>query len=111
MEEKAIYPQVHPNSVLEGVSEKYFENCLPRGWQSEKPKDFGIDRIVTPMINGQIPGLHFFVQLKATGDAKGKLEVRLKRTTLNYLFNRLEPGMVVLMMMPNKRPGGSGCSR
>jgi len=96
MEEKAIYPQRHPSKVMERASEKHFEKYIPDAWLSEKPiEDYGIDRIITPAINGQIPGINFSVQLKSTKDAEGKLATRLEKTTLRYLLNRLEPVMLV----------------
>jgi hypothetical protein len=96
MEHKPVYPKRHPNKVMERTSEKYFERYVPDAGLSEKPtEDYGIDRIIIPAINGQIPGLNFSVQLKSTTDAKGKLAARLDKTTLRYLLNRLEPVMVV----------------
>jgi hypothetical protein len=65
-------------------------------WIVDKPSDYGIDLIVTPVLGGNVIGLNFSLQLKAKNDVKGKWEVRLKKTTLNYLFNRLEPVMIVL---------------
>jgi len=90
------YPIRHPNNILEGTSETYFRTQLSPEWLIEKPIDFGIDFIVTPVVNNQVLGLSFSVQLKAQRAAGNKPEVRLKKSTLNYLFTRLEPAMVVL---------------
>lgn len=96
MTKKREFPNRHNNSVLEEISERYFRNKLPSPWVVDKPKDFGIDLTVTPVINGNVIGMYFSVQLKATKELKGKIQVRLKKTTLNYLFNRLEPVMIIL---------------
>lgn len=90
------YPNRDRNAVLEEESERYFRTLLPVDWIVDKPKDYGIDMIVTPVFEGNVIGLNFSVQLKGQNDVKGKWEVRLKKTTLNYLFIRLEPVMVVL---------------
>lgn len=89
-------PIRHENSILEATSERFFRNCIPVEWLVEKPIDYGIDLNITPVVNGNVFGLNFSVQLKAKNDAKNKLSIRLKKTTLNYMFNRLEPIMVVL---------------
>jgi tetratricopeptide (TPR) repeat protein len=96
MNGKREFPERHEHSTLEAISETFFRNHLPPSWIVDKPVDFGIDLNVTPVINGNVVGLNFSVQLKAQNDTKGKLETRLKKTTLNYLFNRLEPIMIVL---------------
>jgi tetratricopeptide (TPR) repeat protein len=96
MEDDAKYPQQHDNLVKERISEWFFRRLIPVAWIVDKPEDYGIDLIVSPVLNGKVVGLNFSVQLKSTKDAKGKLETRLKKSTLNYLFNRLEPAMVVL---------------
>lgn len=96
MENETTYPQHHPNLVLEKISEQFFTNLIPPAWIIDKPQDFGIDLIISPVLNGNVVGLNFSVQLKSKHDVAEKLEVRLKKTTLNYLFTRLEPVMVVL---------------
>lgn len=93
---KRNYPHRDKNSVLEGESERLFRNQVPPEWIIDKPIDYGIDLIVTPVLGGNVVGLNFSVQLKAQHELKGKWETRLKKTTLNFLFNRLEPVMVVL---------------
>lgn len=90
------YPIHHENSALEKVSEIIFLQNLPKGWIVDKPNnDFGVDFIVTPVSNNIVEGLYFSVQLKAKRKLE-RLSVRLKKSTLNYLFTRLEPTMVVL---------------
>lgn len=90
------YPKRDQNSVLESESERYFRGILPIEWLVDKPNDYGIDLIVTPVLSESVIGLNFSVQLKAKNNVNKKWEVRLKKTTLNYLFNRLEPVMIVL---------------
>jgi tetratricopeptide (TPR) repeat protein len=96
MEMNGPFPQRHPNHTQESVSEKYFRNCLPRDWVVDKPTDYGIDLIVYPVISGNVTGLKFVVQLKSKLDTGEKLTIRLKKSTLNYLFNGSDPAMVVL---------------
>lgn len=90
------YPNRDSNSLIEAESERHFRDKLPVGWIVDKPTDYGIDLNVTPVLGGNVVGLNFSVQLKGQNDVKGKWEVRLKKTTLNYLFNRLEPVMILL---------------
>lgn len=90
------FPIRHPNTVLESISEKYFKKHLPESWIAEKPTDYGIDWIISLVKNNCVVGLNFSVQLKAKHNIQGKPAIRLKKSTLNYLFNRLEPGMIVL---------------
>jgi len=91
MEMNGPYPQRHPSHTQEDVSEEYFKSCLPREWYVEKPKkDYAIDLFVHLVINGNVVGLKFALQLKSKQDAKGKLESRLEKSTLNYLFTGLD---------------------
>jgi len=90
------YSLRHPNSVLETVSENYFRSRLPPAWLTDKPVDFGIDFIVTPVINDQVLGLSFSVQLKAQRVSGNQPRVRHKKSTLNYFFTRTYPAMVIL---------------
>lgn len=106
---KSVYPNRDRNAVLEEESERYFRTLLPVDWIVDKPRDYGIDLIVTPVFEGNVIGLNFSVQLKAQNDVKGKWEIRLKKTTLNYLFNRLEPVMVVLTTRKTTKADGNGC--
>lgn len=69
---------------------------LPLDWLVDKPNDYGLDLIVTPVLSENVVGLNFSVQLKAKNNVNKKWEIRLKKTTLNYMFNRLEPVMLVL---------------
>ena len=96
MEMNGPFPQRHPNHTQESVSEKYFKNRLPRDWIADKPTDYGIDLIIYPVIGGNVPGLKFVVQLKSKQDAGEKLAIRLRKSTLNYLFNGSDPAMAVL---------------
>lgn len=96
MKQSGKYPVEHDNTILEKISERYFRNVLPVQWLVDTPSDYGIDLIVGLVVNNEVIGLNFSVQLKAKNDCKGKIEVSLKKTTLNYLFSRLEPAMLVL---------------
>jgi tetratricopeptide (TPR) repeat protein len=93
---KRIYPKRDQNATLERESEIYYTSRMPVEWIVDELSDYGIDLVVTPVFGENVIGLNYSVQLKAQNDVKGKWEVRLKKTTLNYLFTRLEPVMVVL---------------
>lgn len=83
------------NSILESKSEHFFLERLPTSWFHDKPKDFGIDLIINIVNNNYVTGFNFSVQLKSSHVKNESLSVRLKRSTINYLFTRLEPVMIV----------------
>ncbi len=67
------YPIRDDNAILESVSEQYFKEHLPAAWIREKPQaDYGVDLNVTLVVNNEVIGLNFSVQLKAKNDCKGK---------------------------------------
>lgn len=91
------FPEEHSNKILEKESIRYFQNKFPVEWIYETPhEDYGIDLNVGIVDNSKVLSLNFSVQLKAKKNCKGKLSVTLKKTTLRYLMERLEPIMIVL---------------
>ena len=91
------FPKRHKNHILESKSEKFFKDHLPEEWVAEKPIDYGIDYKVEIIIDEQVIGENFSVQLKAH-DKLGKdnlISVNLDRTTINLYLARLEPILII----------------
>lgn len=83
---------------LEEVSRRFFQQCLPKNWTSEKPEnDYGLDCRVDLFDEEKATGLELLVQLKSS--EKATLEdtetVRLSTSTYNYLWNKLQVAMLV----------------
>ncbi|MDR6372336.1 tetratricopeptide (TPR) repeat protein [Chryseobacterium bernardetii] len=91
------FPQRHKNHVLESMSEKFFKDHLPEEWIAEKPIDYGIDYKVEIIIDDEVVGQNFSVQLKSHVRLKddGLISISLARSTVNYYLARLEPILVV----------------
>ena len=59
-------PNRHNNHILETESNKFYNNHVPNEWFSDKPEnDYGIDFTTNIVINNEVTGLNFSVQLKA----------------------------------------------
>jgi hypothetical protein len=87
------YPQRPETHNLETSSERFFEECLPRTWSSEKPRhDYGVDLRVDIFEDNRATGLEFLVQLKSSHRAAiGETErIRLDLATYNYLAQKLQ---------------------
>lgn len=94
-------PQRHRNHVLETASNKFFNNCLPNEWFADKPEhDYGIDYNTNIVINGEVTGLNFSVQLKAKERDRNpeQASVSLKNSTLRLYRTRLEPVLLVIFV-------------
>lgn len=92
------YPQRHNNHDLETVSERYFNNALPKDWVSHKhPSDYGVDLIVEIFENGFALGAELLVQLKSSQKASdgSREKVILGVSTYNYLWDKLQVTMLV----------------
>lgn len=92
------YP-IRPNSHnLEALSERFFEQSLPRNWTSDKPSnDYGVDLRVDIFEDDQATGLEFLVQLKSSQNAS-EMEtetITLRIETYNHLWDRLQVVMLV----------------
>ena len=92
------YPIRSNSHQLEEVSFRYFRNLLPENWLAEKVvNDYGVDLKVEIFENKQAVGLELDVQLKASikNDRKNFVCIRLKTSTYNYLWDRLQVVMLV----------------
>lgn len=91
-------PKRHNNHILENESNKFFNNNLPLSWFVDKPEnDYGIDYITNIVVNNEVTGLYFSVQLKAkeTEQNKNSVNIQFKTSTLNFYKSRLEPVLLV----------------
>lgn len=91
-------PKRHNNHILENESNKFFNNNLPLSWFVDKPEnDYGIDYITNIVINNEVTGLYFSVQLKAKEieQNKNSINIQFKTSTLNFYKSRIEPVLLV----------------
>jgi hypothetical protein len=89
----------------EEASERFFRNCLPRNWATEKPiNDYGVDLRVDLFEGNRATGLELLVQLKSSeGSTDGESEtVRLRVATYNLLWNKLQVAMLVKFIESEK---------
>lgn len=95
---KAVYPQRPEAHQLEEASRRYFVQCLPANWASERTaNDYGIDLRVDIFEGNAATGLELLVQLKASERASdGDTEsIDLRATTYNMLRDKLQVAMLV----------------
>ncbi|MGX5732131.1 DUF4365 domain-containing protein [Pseudoxanthomonas beigongshangi] len=93
-----IYPQRPQAHQLEEASRRYFVQCLPANWASERPdNDYGIDLRVDMFEGNAATGLELLVQLKASERAAdGDTEsIDLRAATYNMLWDELQVAMLV----------------
>jgi hypothetical protein len=82
----------------EAASELFFRQHLPDRWIWDTPaNDYGIDGRVGVVEHGQVTGLEFLVQLKASlsSSAADHERIRLNVSTYNYLMHALSVAMLV----------------
>jgi hypothetical protein len=87
------YPQRPHIHVLETISERFFEGCLPPSWTTRTTEnDYGIDRYVDICAEQEASPLEFLVQLKSSeAESRGDTEIiQLKVSTYNYLWDKLQ---------------------
>ena len=92
------YPQRVNNHQLEEASERFFNQCLPRNWTSQKPdQDYGVDLQVDLYQDQNATGLELLVQLKASQNASvaDYETIRLSTSTYNYLWDKLQVVMLI----------------
>jgi len=92
------YPQRINNHQLEEMSERHFNDHLPRNWTCEKPaQDYGVDLRVDLYHGQSATGLELLVQLKASAESSGQEYeiIRLATTTYNHLWDKLQVVMLV----------------
>lgn len=91
-------PVRHANHILESKSKRFLESNLPNEWVFNVPSsDYGIDYNIDIVINNQVTGLNFSIQLKGTASNKkiDHAKVSLKHSTLSFYNGRLEPVMLI----------------
>lgn len=92
------FPIRSESHQIEEISERFFRDSLPRNWTAEKPgNDYGVDLRVDMFELNQATGLELLVQLKASVEpaAADSETVRLKTTTYNLLWEKLQLAMLV----------------
>jgi tetratricopeptide (TPR) repeat protein len=100
-----LKPKRHQNHILENESNKFFNNHLPLSWFVDKPEnDYGIDYITNIVINNEVTGLYFSVQLKAKefDSNTESVNIQFKTSTLNFYKSRLEPVLIVAFVRQEK---------
>jgi hypothetical protein len=94
----AVYPQRPEAHQLEEASRRFFVQCLPANWASERPaNDYGVDLRVDIFEGNAATGLELLIQLKASEQAAdGDTEsIDLRATTYNMLRGKLQVAMLV----------------
>lgn len=83
---------------LETISENYFKNNIPTSWIVNKPAlDYGTDYDCEIVIDNEVTGMTFLVQLKATQEEVNEkyVKVILKKTTINRWLVKLNPTILI----------------
>jgi hypothetical protein len=92
------YPTRSTSHVLEELSERYLRDHLPRTWTLDRPsKDYGVDCRIDIFELNKATGLELLIQLKASQRASARTyeSVRLRTTTYNYLWDKLQIVMLI----------------
>lgn len=92
------FPQRPDSHQLEEISERFFLQCLPKNWTTDKPKnDYGVDLRVDMFEESNATGLELLIQLKASAQpsSNDNEPVQLKVATYNLLWNKLQVAMMV----------------
>jgi len=99
-EKKPRLPGLTRAFELEALSRQYVERVLPANWICRRVEDdFGLDLRVEIGAEGQVTGLEFSIQLKATDHLKASgddVVHRCKVSTAEYFLRRPEPVMYVV---------------
>ena len=93
-------PQRTDSHILEGLSNRFFQNNLPKNWTISKPEnDYGVDFVVNIFDGHNASPYQLNIQLKSSQKAtKAEAEhvkVTLKVSTYNHLKHQLHVGMLV----------------
>ncbi|EJL65241.1 tetratricopeptide repeat protein [Flavobacterium sp. CF136] len=91
-------PSRHFTHVLENRSNKFLNAQLPEEWFLDKPDhDYGIDFTANIVINGQVTGLNFSIQLKSKKieNNESSAVISIKYRTLRLYNTRLEPVLLI----------------
>jgi tetratricopeptide (TPR) repeat protein len=94
-----IYPNRNQNHALESASVRYVKYHLPKEWLFTKPsEDYGVDLVCEVVIDNEIRGYEFGIQLKSKKTEKNKENIfvkGLKRSSINYWLNSVKPIMLI----------------
>lgn len=91
-------PIRHNNHILETESNKFVNNHIPNEWVIDKPDhDYGIDYNINIVINNEVTGLSFSVQLKSMirDHYSDFATITLKHSTLSLFNTMLIPVLLV----------------
>lgn len=67
------YPVRPDTHNLETLSERFFQNSLPRNWVPHRPpNDYGVDLVVAIFEGEMATGLELLIQLKSSGESSPK---------------------------------------
>ena len=93
------YPNRHPNHTLESASMRYVKYHLPEDWLFTRPsEDYGIDLVCEVVIDNEIRGYEFGIQLKSKKTEKNQENViikGLKRSSINFWLSSIKPIMLI----------------
>ncbi len=102
-------PQADSNSLLQTESFTALRGALPSDrfvLRSEPSPDAGVDICVELLIDGCYSNIRFFIQVKATEDAKyntdGSISFSADVSNINYLLNGLRPLYVLYIANSRK---------
>lgn len=93
------YPNRHENHILESASERYVKYHLPIEWTFTKPHDdYGIDLLCEVVLENEIRGYEFGIQLKAKRtetNSDNVVIVGIKRSSIKFWLNSIKPIMLI----------------
>lgn len=98
-------PIRHNNHILETESNKFVNNHIPNEWVIDKPDhDYGIDYNINIVINNEVTGLSFSVQLKSMirDHHSDFATITLKHSTLSLFNTMLVPVLLVAYVQEEK---------
>lgn len=98
-------PIRHNNHILETESNKFVNNQIPDEWIIDKPEhDYGIDYNINIVINNEVTGLSFSVQLKSKkrDNHADYVTITLKHSTLSLFNTMLAPVLLVAYIQEEK---------
>lgn len=98
-------PIRHNNHILETESNKFVNNHIPNEWVIDKPDhDYGIDYNINIVINNEVTGLSFSVQLKSMirDHYSDFATITLKHSTLSLFNTMLIPVLLVAYVQEEK---------
>ena len=101
------YPNRHHNHILESASERFVKFHLPNEWTFSKPSnDYGIDLVCEVVIDNEIRGYEFGIQLKSKKIEKNSNYVLikgLKRSTIYYWLHSIRPVILIAYVEEDKQ--------